>query len=117
MNKALWEVLDGFKIKHDDFSTCEFCEQIEAEMVEKQELTEQDAGRNYNPLAFYAAHTIGTLAPPLFEEWFDFARTFFEDLKEMFLRTWEEEEEKARPLPRKRFQPDVGGKAEEMDME
>ena len=31
--------------------------------------------------------------------------------------SWDEEEEKARPLPRKRFQPDVGGKAEEMDME
>ena len=31
--------------------------------------------------------------------------------------SWEEEEEKAKPLPRERFQPDVGGKAEEMDME
>ena len=29
----------------------------------------------------------------------------------------EEEEEKARHLPRERFQPDVRGKAEEMDME
>lgn len=38
MNKALWEVLDGFKIKHDDFSTCEFCEQIEAEMGEGYEI-------------------------------------------------------------------------------
>ena len=31
--------------------------------------------------------------------------------------SWEEEEEKAKPLPRERFQPNVGGKAEEMDME
>lgn len=37
-NRALWEVLNGFKIKHDDFSTCEFCEQIEAEMGEGYEI-------------------------------------------------------------------------------
>lgn len=37
-NRALWQVLNGFKIKHDDFSICEFCEQIEAEMGEGYEV-------------------------------------------------------------------------------
>ena len=29
MNKALWEVLDGIKIKYDDFSPSEFCDKLE----------------------------------------------------------------------------------------
>ena len=37
-NKALWEVLDKIKIKYDDFSPCEFCDQIETEMGEGYEI-------------------------------------------------------------------------------
>jgi len=37
-NKALWEVLDSIKVKHDDFSSYEFCDEVESKMGEGYEV-------------------------------------------------------------------------------
>lgn len=36
--KALWEVLDGIKVKYDDFNLCEFCDEVESKMGEGYEV-------------------------------------------------------------------------------
>lgn len=37
-NKALWEVLGGIKVKYDDFSPYEFCDEVESKMGEDYEV-------------------------------------------------------------------------------
>ena len=55
-------------------------------------IEEQSAGRDYEEFAFRAAYAVGSMAPALWEEWFDFACTFFEDIRSLFSVPGEEAE-------------------------